>query len=207
MGLALPAERERKHGRLRSCDPQHHHRHCFGRGERRYRHRQGPGDRARRAARQGPARDRRHRPDRGAGRHRRARPLRPGHGRRLGLLRRFRERQPRGGGRRHNDDHSLRLSEQGPVAARCGEQVPPARQRQVFDRLRLPRDPVGSGREDHGPGFSRARGRWLHILQDLHDLRRREAQRPPDTGRAGGGAARTGHADDPCREFGLHRMD
>ena len=150
--------------------------------------------------------DRRHRPDRRAGRHRRPCPFRPGHRRRLGVLRRFRERQPGGGGRRHHHHHPLRLPEPRPVAARRGQPLSQARRGQVADRLRLPRDPVRSQREDHGPGFPGPGRRRLHLVQGLHDLRRREAHRPRDARRAGGGAARAGDADDPCREFRLHRL-
>ena len=92
-------------------------------------------------------------PDRRAGRHRRPCPFRPGHRRRLGVLRRFRERQPGGGGRRHDHHHPLRLPEPRPVAARRGQPLSQARRGQVADRLCLPRDPVRSQREDHGPGF------------------------------------------------------
>ena len=165
-----------------------------------------PGGGAGRAAGQGPQGDRRHRPDRRAGRHRRPCPFRPGHRRRLGVLRRFRERQPGGGGRRHDHHHSLRLPEPRPVAARRGQPLSQARRGQVADRLCLPRDPVRSQREDHGPGFPGAGRRRLHLVQGLHDLRRREAHRPRDARCAGGLAARAGDADDPCREFRLHRL-
>ena len=165
-----------------------------------------PGRGARRAARQGPEGDRRDRPDRRAGRHRRPCPFRPGHRRRLGVRRRFRERQPGGRGRRHHDHHPLRLPEQGPAAARRGQQVSQARRGQVADRLRLPRDPLRRQREDHGPGFHRPGRRRLHLVQGLHDLRRREAHRPRGARCAGRRAARAGDADDPCREFRLHRL-
>ena len=176
------------------------------RREGRYRHHRRPGRGAGRAAGQGPEGDRRDRPDRRAGRHRRPCPFRPGHRRRLGVLRRFRERQPGGGGRRHHHHHPLRLPEQGPAAARRGQPLPQARRGQVADRLRLPRDPVRSQREDHGPGFPRAGRRRLHLVQGLHDLRRREAHRPRDARCAGRRAARAGDADDPCREFRLHHL-
>ena len=93
-----------------------------------------------------------------------------------------------------------------PVAARRGQPLSQARRGQVADRLCLPRDPVRSQREDHGPGFPGAGGRRLHLVQGLHDLRRREAHRPRDARCAGGLAARAGDADDPCREFRLHRL-
>ena len=145
-------------------------------------------------------------PDRRAGRHRRPCPFRPGHRRRLGVLRRFRERQPGGGGRRHHHHHPLRLPEPGPAAARRGQPLSQARRGQVADRLRLPRDPVRRQREDHGPGFPRPGRRRLHLVQGLHDLRRREAHRPRDARCARRRAARAGDADDPCRELRLHRL-
>ena len=48
--------------------------------------------------------------------------------------------------------------------------------------------------------------RGLHVVQDLHDLRRPEARRRPDPRRAGGGAAARRDGDDPRRERRLHRV-
>jgi dihydropyrimidinase len=61
----------------------------------------------------GPEGDRRHRPDRRAGAASTPMSISTKTPRRLNLRRRFRERQPGGGGRPHHDHHPLRLPEQG----------------------------------------------------------------------------------------------
>ena len=96
--------------------------------------------------------------------------------------------------------------DQGPVAARGGGRLPPARGREGAGRLRLPHDrhrPDRGGAEGGAAGADR---RGLHLVQDLHDLRRPEAGRPPDPAAARGRAAtrRAGHG--PCGERRLHRV-
>ena len=93
--------------------------------------------------------------------------------------------------RRHHHGDSVRGAGEGPVAARRGGRLSPPRRRQGACRLRLPPDrqrPDAAGAER---GTAGADPRGLHVVQDLHDLRRPEARRRPDPRRAGGGARST----------------
>ena len=64
-------------------------------------------------------------------------------------------------------------------------------------------DPTPAGAERGAAGADR---RGLHLVQDLHDLRRPEARRRPDPRRAVGGARARRDGDDPRRERRLHRV-
>ena len=55
-------------------------------------------------------------------------------------------------------------------------------------------------------GTARADRRGLHLVQDLHDLRRHEAGRPPDPAPARGRAPARRAGDGACRERRLHRL-
>ena len=84
--------------------------------------------------------------------------------------------------------------------------LPPPRRRPRPRRLRLPPDrqrPDPGGAEGRAAGADR---RGLHLVQDLHDLRRPQARRRPDPRRAGRGAAARRDGHDPRRERRLHRV-
>ena len=76
----------------------------------------------------------------------------------------------------------------------------------AYRRLRVPPHRHRSDAAGPGPGAARAHPRRLHLVQDLHDLRRAEAERSPDPRRARAGTQRARAGHDPCRKRRLHRL-
>ena len=69
---------------------------------------------------------------------------------------------------------------QGRVAAGRGRRLPPARRGQAGDRLRLPPDHLRPDRAVLREELPALIARGLHLVQDLHDLRDAQAERPAD---------------------------
>ena len=154
--------------------------------------RQGRQDRRDRAGPEGhrDARDRRRQQVRPARRHRQPCPYRAEVGLRHHVRRRLLQRHGVGGVRRHDDGDPVRRPASRHVAAPGGEGLSRGGDAQGGDRLRLPPDRHRSLAAGAGPGPAGADQGRLHLVQDLHDLRRHEGQRLPDARHPGAGAAR-----------------
>ena len=98
--------------------------------------------------------------------------------------RRLRHRHARRRLRRHDHGDPVRRAGEGPVAARRGARLPRARRRPRARRPCLPPDRQRSHRGGAEERTAAADRRGLHLVQDLHDLRRPQARRRPDPRRA-----------------------
>ena len=120
--------------------------------------------------------------------------------------RRLRNRVALGRMRRYHHGHPVRRAGEGTLAARGGRGLSPAGRRPREHRLRLPPDRQRSDARRSGAGIAGTDRRRLHVVQDLHDVRRPEARRRPDPRCARRGAVPRRDGDGARRELRLHRV-
>ena len=154
----------------------------------------------------GPPGHRRRRPLRASRRHRHALSFRSADARLRDPRRRLPLRSHLGGARRHHDRGALRLPAPGPDRAGSRRGLPSPRRGQARHRLRLSPHHLGSHRGGAARRPAGADSRGLHLVQDLHDLRDAQAQRPAGHLRARPRSARARHGHGARGELRLHRL-